>query len=185
MCCAARVDSGRLRESRSRAARQAAAQLDGADDRAGLRVEAGTALRVTDMEHEGGAWQQRSTNGTITHCGKGSGFFDFLGDGPCGRALTSREAEPFDVCWMTACAEIDGDLGVHVRRHRADREKPIIWLHRRLADTRSLGCLQEWSRSVLTDTSCPMRRCMPSSDANHAPSAMFVKQCESIVSICN
>nr|WP_223964383.1 hypothetical protein [Burkholderia diffusa] len=30
----------------------------------------------------------------------------------------------------------------------------IIWLHRRLADTRSLGCLQEWSLSVLADTSC-------------------------------
>ncbi|MGU7840810.1 hypothetical protein ACV22V_15185 [Burkholderia sp. AW33-5] len=132
----------------------ARAQLEGADDRAGLRVAAGTALRVTDMEHEGGAWQKRSTNGTTTHRGKGPGFFDFLGDVDCGRALTSREAEPFDVCWMMVFDKIDSDPGVHVRRHRADREKPIIWLHRRLADTRSLGCLQEWSLSVLADTSC-------------------------------
>lgn len=128
MRCAARADSGRLRESRSRAARQAAAQLDGADDRAGLRGEAGTALRVTDLEHEGGAWQQRSTNRTITHRGKGPGFFDFLGDVDCGRAQTRREAEPFDVCWMTAFDEIGGDSGVHVRRDRADRERLVIWL---------------------------------------------------------
>ncbi|WP_236873291.1 hypothetical protein [Burkholderia sp. MSMB0856] len=148
------MDSGRLRESRSRAARQAAAQLEVADDRAGLRFEAGTALRVTDMEHEGGAWQQRSTNRTTTHRGKWPGFFDLLCDVDCGRALTSREAEPFDVCWMMAFDKIDSDPGVHVRRHRADREKPIIWLHRRLADTRSLGRLQEWSLSVLADTSC-------------------------------
>ncbi|CAG9258750.1 hypothetical protein BDI4_590076 [Burkholderia diffusa] len=54
----------------------ARAQLEGADHRAGLRVEAGTALSVTDMEHEGGAWQQRSTNRTTTHRG-GAGIFRF------------------------------------------------------------------------------------------------------------
>ncbi|WP_244138811.1 hypothetical protein [Burkholderia sp. BCC1640] len=177
------MDSGRLRESRSRAARQAAAQLEVADDRAGLRFEAGTALRVTDMEHEGGAWKQRSTNRTTTHRGKWPGFFDLLCDVDCGRALTSREAEPFGVCWMTAFDKIDGDPGVHVRRHRADREKPDYLAAPTAGRHTFFG--MPTGMVAFRASRYFVRRCMPSSDANHAPSAMFVKQCESIVSICN
>ncbi|MEY1587208.1 hypothetical protein AB3K92_00050 [Burkholderia sp. Bmkn7] len=96
------------------------------------------------------------------------GFFDFLADLDCDRALDSRDAEPFDAQWMASFDEIDGDpgaaldrpavdalrekafklafgasghAGVRVRRHRADREEPVVRPYRRLADERPLECL--------------------------------------------
>lgn len=96
------------------------------------------------------------------------GFFDFLGDVDCDRALDSRDAESFDAQWMAAFDAIDGDpgtaidrpavdalrekafklafgasgnAGVRVRRHRTDREEPFVGPHRRLADTHALECL--------------------------------------------
>ncbi|KAG8149938.1 hypothetical protein [Burkholderia catarinensis] len=53
------------------------------------------------------------------------GFFDFLGDLDCGRALDSRDAEPFDARWMAAFDEIDGAPGGAIDRQAVDalREK--------------------------------------------------------------
>ncbi|VWD54134.1 hypothetical protein [Burkholderia contaminans] len=42
------------------------------------------------------------------------GFFDFLGDLDCDRALDSRDAEPFDAQWMASFDEVDGDPGTAV-----------------------------------------------------------------------
>ncbi|KAF1031071.1 MAG: hypothetical protein GAK33_07727 [Burkholderia lata] len=44
------------------------------------------------------------------------GFFDFLGDLDCDRALDSRDAEPFDTQWMTSFDEVDDDPGAAVDR---------------------------------------------------------------------
>ncbi|WP_047853031.1 hypothetical protein [Burkholderia contaminans] len=44
------------------------------------------------------------------------GFFDFLGDLDCDRALDSRDAEPFDAQWMASFDEVDGDPGAAVDR---------------------------------------------------------------------
>lgn len=44
------------------------------------------------------------------------GFFDFLGDRDCDRALDSRDAEPFDAQWMASFDEVDGDPGTAVDR---------------------------------------------------------------------
>ncbi|WP_230938240.1 hypothetical protein [Burkholderia territorii] len=96
----------------------------------------------TLLRAPGGTWPQRSTNRTAMHRDKGAavtnahllemdailsepGFFDFLGDVDCERALTRREAEPFDVCWMTAFDEIDGDPGAALDKPAMDalREK--------------------------------------------------------------
>ncbi|WP_338641843.1 hypothetical protein [Burkholderia pyrrocinia] len=53
------------------------------------------------------------------------GFFDFLGDVDCDRALDSRDAEPFDAQWMAAFDAIDGDPGTAIDRPAVDalREK--------------------------------------------------------------
>ncbi|KML63542.1 hypothetical protein VL15_00820 [Burkholderia cepacia] len=42
------------------------------------------------------------------------GFFDFLGDVDCDRALDSRDADPFDAQWMAAFDAIDGDPGAAI-----------------------------------------------------------------------
>lgn len=44
------------------------------------------------------------------------GFFDFLGDLDCDRALDSRNAEPFDAQWMASFDEVDADPGAAVDR---------------------------------------------------------------------
>ncbi len=53
------------------------------------------------------------------------GFFDFLADLDCDRALDSRDAEPFDAQWMASFDEIDGDPGAALDRPAVDalREK--------------------------------------------------------------
>ncbi|RAP97318.1 hypothetical protein DPR02_38690 [Burkholderia cepacia] len=53
------------------------------------------------------------------------GFFDFLADLDCDRALDSRDAEPFDAQWMASFDEIDGDPGAVLDRPAVDalREK--------------------------------------------------------------
>jgi len=55
----------------------------------------------------------------------GPGFFDFLGDIDCDRVLASRDAQLFDVRWMTAFDEVDGDPGAALDKPAVDalREK--------------------------------------------------------------
>lgn len=97
----------------------------------------------------------------------GPGFFDFLGDVDC--ALTSREAEPFDICWMTAFDEIDGDPGAALDKAAVDalREKAFRLAFRAsgnadiaacvsddielIARSRLSGCTDGWPTRVLWD----------------------------------
>ncbi|AOI62073.1 hypothetical protein WL88_11285 [Burkholderia diffusa] len=99
----------------------------------------------------------------------GPGFFDFLGDVDCDRALTSREAEPFDICWMTAFDEIDGDPGAALDKAAVDalREKAFRLAFRAsgnadiaacvsddielIARSRLSGCTDGWPTRVLWD----------------------------------
>ncbi|WP_230947532.1 hypothetical protein [Burkholderia territorii] len=99
----------------------------------------------------------------------GTGFVDFLGDVDCERALTRRAAQPFDVCWMTAFDEIDGDPGAALDKPAVDAlgEKAFTLVFRAsgnadvaacvsddielIARSRLSGCTDGWPTRVLWD----------------------------------
>ncbi|RQR27604.1 hypothetical protein DIE23_26255 [Burkholderia sp. Bp9143] len=75
----------------------------------------------------------------------GPGFFDFLGDVDCDRALASREAEPFDASWMTAFDEIDGDPWAALDKPAVDalREKAFRLAFRASGNADLAACVSD------------------------------------------
>lgn len=76
------------------------------------------------------------------------GFFDFLADLDCDRALDSRDAEPFDAQWMASFDEIDGDPGAVLDRPAVDA------LRKRRSRSRSARRgMPAWRRACPTTSS--------------------------------
>ncbi len=75
----------------------------------------------------------------------GPGFFDFLGDLDCDCALVSRDAEPFDACWMTAFDEVDGDPGAALGKPAVDalREKAFRLAFRASGNAGVAACVSD------------------------------------------
>ncbi|ABI91525.1 hypothetical protein CH72_6464 [Burkholderia ambifaria AMMD] len=73
------------------------------------------------------------------------GFFDFLGDIDCDRALASRDAEPFDACWMTAFDEVDGEPGAPLDKQAVDalREKAFRLAFRASGNADIAACVSD------------------------------------------
>ncbi|RQR26524.1 hypothetical protein [Burkholderia sp. Bp9142] len=73
------------------------------------------------------------------------GFFDFLGDVDCDRVLASRDAAPFDACWMTAFDEVDGDPGAALDKPAVDalREKAFRLAFRASGNVDIAACVSD------------------------------------------
>ncbi|MCR4468373.1 hypothetical protein [Burkholderia sp. SCN-KJ] len=75
----------------------------------------------------------------------GPGFFDFLGNVDCDRALASREAEPFDAGWMAAFDAIDGNPGAVLDKPAVDalREKAFRLAFRASGNADIAACVSD------------------------------------------